>query len=60
VFQIRDYATTARLLGTRPCSISKNIVVAMSLGMRNDRLSAITSFILPKLHSDSSYTKKVD
>ena len=54
VFQTGDSATSARLLGIRLVFSFKNIVDATSLGMRDDHLGAMTSFVPPRLHSNSS------
>jgi hypothetical protein len=54
VFQIGEYATSAGLLGIRLMFSFKNIVAPTTLGVRDDRLDAMTSFISPILHLDSS------
>ena len=54
VFQIRDSATFARLLGIGLMFNLKNIIASTSMGLRDDHLDAMTSIINPpKLHLDS-------
>ena len=54
MFQIINFMTYARLLGIKLMFSFKNIDVAMSLGLRDDRLGAMTSCIPLSSHSHST------
>ena len=54
VFQIKDFVTSVGLLGIRLVFNLKNIIASTSMGLRDDRLGAMTSLIPPRLHSNSS------
>ena len=54
VLQIGDSVTCVGLLRIRLMFNSKNIAASTSLGLRDDRLGAMTSFIPPRSHSNSN------
>ena len=54
VFQIKDSATSVGLLRIKLMFSFKNIVATMSLGLKDDLLGAMTSFIPPRLYSYSN------
>ena len=54
MFQIEDFEKSARSLGIGLMFSLKNIVASTSLGSRDDRSGAMTSFTPSTTHSNSS------
>jgi hypothetical protein len=54
VFLIGVSATYVGLLGIKLMFNFRNIVITTRMGLRDDCLGAMTSFIPPRLHSDSN------